>query len=62
VDIGGQPPIPTRSNTNVILEVSFFYLGSFFLPFWVLNFLGCFAALNNVFWALHIHIVNKVKA
>jgi hypothetical protein len=42
VDIGGHPPILLAQNT-------FFYLGSFSTIFQVLNFWGCFEALNNIF-------------
>jgi hypothetical protein len=49
-EIGGHLPIPLAQNRG-------FHLGSFSTYFWVLNFWGCFEALNNVLWAHHCHNV-----
>jgi hypothetical protein len=44
VEIGGNPRIPLAQNMG-------FHLGNFSTDFRVLNFWGCFEALNDVFWA-----------
>jgi hypothetical protein len=41
-EISGLPPIPLAQNMG-------FHLGSFSMDFWVLNFQGCFEAINDVF-------------
>jgi hypothetical protein len=64
VDPGGYRWPPTYSNWLTYrfhLGGFIFHLGSFFLTFLVLNFWGRFEALNNVFWARHNHLVDKIE-
>jgi hypothetical protein len=48
---------------NNLFQMAHIYMSSWqcFLAFLVLNFYVYFEALNNVFWAYHTHIVDKVR-
>jgi hypothetical protein len=54
VDIGGHPPIPRAQKTV-------FHIGSFSAVFRVPNFLGCFEALNDVFWGFGAQMTAKIS-
>jgi hypothetical protein len=54
MDVGHLSPIPTGSFWQ------FSCMADVFSSFWVLDFWGCFEALNNIFRDIHNKIVDKV--